>query len=143
MMTFFIVLAAAAQAYLLGSVDTGILVSKYLYHDDVRNHGVGKLLPDFARRNRVGIQSEDAGIGSPFLQHVLYAGEVGEEGFGERPPGEFAVDGRAERLHLPSGAALVGLVGEGVEYQCVVTREQDAVAGLLHVGRGVGPVTRP
>ena len=35
MMTFFIVLAAAAQAYLLGSVDTGILVSKYLYHDDV------------------------------------------------------------------------------------------------------------
>ena len=26
MMTFFIVLAAAAQAYLLGSVDTGILV---------------------------------------------------------------------------------------------------------------------
>ena len=41
MMTFFIVLAAAAQAYLLGSVDTGILVSKYLYHDDVRNHGSG------------------------------------------------------------------------------------------------------
>ena len=33
--------AAAAQAYLLGSVDTGILVSKYLYHDDVRNHGSG------------------------------------------------------------------------------------------------------
>ena len=41
MVTFFIVLAAAAQAYLLGSVDTGILVSKYLYHDDVRNHGSG------------------------------------------------------------------------------------------------------
>ena len=41
MMTFFIVLAAAAEAYLLGSVDTGILVSKYLYHDDVRNHGSG------------------------------------------------------------------------------------------------------
>ncbi len=41
MMTFFIVLAAGAQAYLLGSVDTGILVSKYLYHDDVGNHGSG------------------------------------------------------------------------------------------------------
>ena len=41
MMTFCIVLAAAAQAYLLGSIDTGILVSKYLYHDDVRNHGSG------------------------------------------------------------------------------------------------------
>ena len=41
MMTILIVLAAAAQAYLLGSVDTGILVSKYLYHDDVRNHGSG------------------------------------------------------------------------------------------------------
>lgn len=41
MMTIFIVLATAAQAYLLGSVDTGILISKYLYHDDVRNHGSG------------------------------------------------------------------------------------------------------
>ena len=41
MMTILIVLAAAAQAYLLGSVDTGILVSKYLYHDDVRTHGSG------------------------------------------------------------------------------------------------------
>ena len=28
-------------AYLLGSVDFGILVSKYLYHDDIRTHGSG------------------------------------------------------------------------------------------------------
>ncbi len=41
MMTVFIVLATAAQAYLLGSIDTGILISKYLYHDDVRSHGSG------------------------------------------------------------------------------------------------------
>ena len=41
MLTILIVLAAAAQAYLLGSVDTGILISNYLYHDDVRNHGSG------------------------------------------------------------------------------------------------------
>ena len=41
MMTVLLVLAAAAQAYLLGSIDTGILVSKYLYHDDVRNYGSG------------------------------------------------------------------------------------------------------
>ena len=41
MKTILIVLAAAAQAYLLGSIDTGILISKYLYHDDVRNHGSG------------------------------------------------------------------------------------------------------
>ena len=41
MMTLLIVLAAAAEAYLLGSIDTGILVSKYLYHDDVRNYGSG------------------------------------------------------------------------------------------------------
>ena len=33
MTAFLIVLAVAAEAYLLGSVDTGILVSKYLYHD--------------------------------------------------------------------------------------------------------------
>ena len=32
---------SAVQAYLLGSIDTGILVSKYLYHDDVRNYGSG------------------------------------------------------------------------------------------------------
>ena len=41
MTAFLIVLAVAAEAYLLGSVDTGILISKYLYHDDVRNHGSG------------------------------------------------------------------------------------------------------
>ena len=41
MTAFLIVLAVAAEAYLLGSVDTGILVSKYLYHDDVRTHGSG------------------------------------------------------------------------------------------------------
>ena len=40
-MGILIVLLTAAQAYLLGSVDTGILVSKYLYHDDVRRHGSG------------------------------------------------------------------------------------------------------
>lgn len=32
---------SAVLAYLLGSVDFGILVSKYLYHDDIRNHGSG------------------------------------------------------------------------------------------------------
>ncbi len=38
-----ILIAAAAilQAYLLGSVDAGILISKFVYHDDVRNHGSG------------------------------------------------------------------------------------------------------
>ena len=41
MTAFLIVLAVAAEAYLLGSVDTGILVSKFVYHDDVRSHGSG------------------------------------------------------------------------------------------------------
>lgn len=41
MKTVLIVLFTALQAYLLGSVDTGILLSKYVYHDDVRNHGSG------------------------------------------------------------------------------------------------------
>ena len=36
-----IVLATALEAYLLGSIDTGILVSRIVYHDDVRNHGSG------------------------------------------------------------------------------------------------------
>ena len=41
MQTILIAVLTAAQAYLLGSVDTGILVSKFVYHDDVRNHGSG------------------------------------------------------------------------------------------------------
>ena len=32
---------SAVQAYLLGSIDTGILVSKFLYHADVRKYGSG------------------------------------------------------------------------------------------------------
>ena len=36
-----IVLAVALEAYLLGSIDTGILVSRFVYHDDVRRHGSG------------------------------------------------------------------------------------------------------
>ena len=32
---------SAVQAYLLGSIDTGILVSRFLYHDDVRKYGSG------------------------------------------------------------------------------------------------------
>ncbi len=35
------VLATALEAYLLGSIDTGILVSKLVYHDDVRKYGSG------------------------------------------------------------------------------------------------------
>lgn len=34
-------LLTIAEGYLLGSIDTGILVSKYLYHDDVRKYGSG------------------------------------------------------------------------------------------------------
>jgi len=41
MKTVLIILATALQAYLLGSIDTGILVSNHLYHDDVRGHGSG------------------------------------------------------------------------------------------------------
>ena len=41
MKTILVVVLTALQAYLLGSVDTGILISKFVYHDDVRNHGSG------------------------------------------------------------------------------------------------------
>ena len=34
-------LLAAVLAYLMGSLDFGIIVSKYLYHDDIRHHGSG------------------------------------------------------------------------------------------------------
>ena len=36
-------LLTALQAYLLGSLLFGVLVSKLFYHDDVRLHGSGKL----------------------------------------------------------------------------------------------------
>lgn len=41
MKSVLIAVVSAVQAYLLGSIDTGILVSKYLYHDDVRKYGSG------------------------------------------------------------------------------------------------------
>ena len=31
----------AAAAYLLGSISTGVLLSRRLFHDDVRKHGSG------------------------------------------------------------------------------------------------------
>ena len=57
------ILVAAAtilQAYLLGSVDTGILISKFVYHDDVRSHGV-QIEPEHRRRDRRPL----------FLRHVV------------------------------------------------------------------------
>lgn len=36
-----LLLAIAAQAYLLGSLDSGIIISKFVFHDDIRNHGSG------------------------------------------------------------------------------------------------------
>ena len=41
MKTILIAAATILQAYLLGSVDAGILISKFVYHDDVRKHGSG------------------------------------------------------------------------------------------------------
>lgn len=34
-------LLAAAAAYLIGSISTGVLISRYVFHDDVRQHGSG------------------------------------------------------------------------------------------------------
>ncbi len=36
-----LLVAIAAQAYLLGSLDSGIIISKFFFHDDIRNHGSG------------------------------------------------------------------------------------------------------
>ena len=41
MKSVLIAAVSAVQAYLRGSIDTGILVSKFLYHDDVRKYGSG------------------------------------------------------------------------------------------------------
>ena len=40
-MGILIAIITAAGAYLLGAIDTGIIVSRLVYHDDVRNHGSG------------------------------------------------------------------------------------------------------
>lgn len=36
-----LLIAIAAQAYLLGSLDSGIIISKFVFHDDIRQHGSG------------------------------------------------------------------------------------------------------
>ena len=41
MTAFLIVLAVAAEAYLLGSVNGAIIVSRFLFHSDVRTMGSG------------------------------------------------------------------------------------------------------
>lgn len=41
MMTVLLCLAVAAESYLLGSINAGILVSRLLFHDDIRAHGSG------------------------------------------------------------------------------------------------------
>ena len=40
-MTVIKYLLCAVLAYLLGSISTGVLVSRALFHDDVRQHGSG------------------------------------------------------------------------------------------------------
>ena len=83
-----ILIAAATilQAYLLGSVDTGILVSKFVYHDDVRNYGSGaagmtNMLRTFGKKAAAmtatgdvlkGVPPADAGV-SPYLGVYLAA----------------------------------------------------------------------
>lgn len=57
MKSVLIAVVSAVQAYLLGSIDTGILVSKFLYHDDVRKYGSGaagmtNMLRTFGKRRR-------------------------------------------------------------------------------------------
>lgn len=41
MVTVLLFLGTMLGAYLLGGVDTGIIISRLVYHDDVRNHGSG------------------------------------------------------------------------------------------------------
>ena len=76
MKTILIAAATILQAYLLGSVDTGILVSKFVYHDDVRNHGSGaagmtNMLRTFGRW-LFQLLPADAGV-SPYLGVYLAA----------------------------------------------------------------------
>ena len=75
MTAFLIVLAVAAEAYLLGSVDTGILVSKYLYHDDVRTHGSGaagmtNMLRTFGKKAAAMTAAVDVLSSMPYAEAV-------------------------------------------------------------------------
>ena len=103
MMTFFIVLAAAAQAYLLGSVDTGILVSKYLYHDDVRNHGSGaagmtNMLRTFGKKAAALTAAGDVlkGVAAVCIGRWLF-------GFLPADAAVFALSGRVSDRHSGRG----------------------------------------
>ena len=65
-MTIFMLCAAiAAESYLLGSMMFGILISKNLYHDDIRTHGSGSagmtnMLRTFGKKAAVMTAAGDA-----------------------------------------------------------------------------------
>ena len=73
-------LLAALQAYLLGSVVPGILISKYLYHDDVRTHGSGSagmtnILRNYGKPAAAATAAGDVGKGvlAVVLGRLLFA----------------------------------------------------------------------
>ena len=115
-----ILIAAATilQAYLLGSVDTGILVSKFVYHDDVRNHGSGaagmtNMLRTFGKKAAAMTATGDVLKGvlavciGRWLFHMLPADTGVSPYLGVYLAAIFAVLGRWCHSGHPAGAAAV------------------------------------
>lgn len=77
---FLLLLAIAVQAYLLGSVDSGIIISKFIFHDDIRNHGSGNagmtnILRTFGKGAAAATLTGDMlkGVAAVFLGEALFA----------------------------------------------------------------------
>ena len=75
----------ALLGYLLGSVDTGIIVSKVLLRDDVRNHGSGSagmtnMLRTFGKKAAVATAAGDVlkGVLAVFLGRWIFSSLLGQ-----------------------------------------------------------------
>lgn len=102
----------AVEAYLLGSIDTGILVSKNLYHDDVRGHGSGaagmtNMLRTFGKKAAAITAVGDVlkgvlavCIGRWLWELAVPAGGVIEPAVGAYVASVFAVIGHARPLYF-------------------------------------------
>ncbi len=86
MTILFVCLAVAAVSYLLGSIMFGVLISKHIYHDDIRTHGSGSagmtnMLRTYGKKAAVLTALGDAlkGVFSVLLARWLTGAVIGSE----------------------------------------------------------------
>lgn len=136
----FACLLTALQAYLLGSIVPGILISKYIYHDDVRTHGSGSagmtnMLRNFGKAAAVFTAVGDVGKGvlAVVLGRLIFAallpGGPLDPVCGAYLAGIFVIIGHTKPLFFGFKGGKGVLAGAGA----VLATEPLTVAALLVV----------